>query len=229
MVVAPQYSAYKDVQWFGKPHGEITVIGAGGIGSNVAFQLGRLGFPFTIYDNDRVEIHNMSQMFTIKQVNEYKVTALFRTISDFNSAIRINGVTEMWTTKELITDIMFSCVDNMKTRIELFAKWRDSRRGNNDSVFIDARLNSEDMKIFVITGRDDKAMNEYMSKWLFSDAEASEPLCTNKQTPHIGTICGSLMVALFTNWLCRNDVLSRTLPFKTEIHIPLMLVTNEYL
>ena len=229
MVVAPQYSAYKNVQWFGKPHGEITVIGAGGIGSNVAFQLGRLGFPFVIYDNDRVEIHNMSQMFTIKQVNEYKVTALFRTISDFNSAIRINGITEMWTKKEAITDIMFSCVDNMKTRRELFETWLNDKYGNNDTVFIDARLNSEDMKIFVITGRNRKAVDEYLSKWLFSDAEASEPLCTNKQTPHIGTICGSLMVALFTNWLCRNDVLSRTLPFKTEIHIPLMLVTNEYL
>jgi len=60
-MVSANSDRYKDVQWFGKPYSDITVVGAGGIGSNVAFQLGRLGFTFTIFDNDTVEAVNMYQ------------------------------------------------------------------------------------------------------------------------------------------------------------------------
>lgn len=227
-MVSANSDRYKDVQWFGKPYSDITVVGAGGIGSNVAFQLGRLGFTFTIFDNDTVEAVNMSQLFDYGQVGVPKVIAINDTIQKFNPNCRVLSVNEMWTIEQGATEIVFSCVDNMKTRKELFNTWVE-QQDTGGNVFIDARLNSEDMRIFVIHGSNYNQIGEYRNKWLFSDEEASEPLCTNKQTPHIGTICGSLMVSLFTNWLCRNDALMRLLPFKVEIHIPTMTFTNEYI
>ena len=123
MVNGSHNDRYKDIQWFGKPYGEITVIGAGGIGSNVAFQLGRLGFTFTIFDNDTVEAANMSQLFDYGQVGIPKVIAINATIQKFTPNSKVLSVNEMWSTEQGTTEIIFSCVDNMKTRKDLFNAW----------------------------------------------------------------------------------------------------------
>lgn len=219
--------AYKTVQWFKhisdiNLNSEILVVGAGGIGSNLAFQLGRIGFNFTIYDADRVEAHNMSQMFNTNDVNKLKVTALQKTLQTYNPSVQVNSVSSMWESINGTSGIVFSCVDNMKTRRDLFHEWYNTFADKSNTVFIDARLNSEDFRIFTIYANNIKDVEDYKRNWLFNDKEASEPLCTNKQTPHIGTLCGCLMVGIFTNWLCRNDDLYRKVQFRTDFHLPLL-------
>jgi hypothetical protein len=131
---------------------------------------------------------------------------------------------------DFITPVVFCCVDNMLTRKILFNSWQHTMLNSIDTnsllknniknaVFIDARLDAESFRIFTISGVNVKHQQEYQSEWLFSDAEAAELNCTNKQTPHIGTMCGTYMLAAFNNWLCNKTDFRRPTPFRIEVDL----------
>lgn len=202
----------------------VTLAGVGGIGSYVGFLLGRLKPQrLIIYDPDRVETVNMSgQLYGQTDVGNYKSVALsnmVRNYANYNNIVALNG---RFDANSEATDIMICGFDNMEARKVFYEKWKQRvlsyPTGSNDRkkcLFIDGRLAAEEFQVLSIQGDDDRATKEYEDKWLFSDAEAEETICSYKQTTFMANMIASVMVNVFVNFVANqcNPIIDRDVPF----------------
>lgn len=76
--------------------GKVAIAGAGGLGSNIAISLARLGVgEITIVDFDVVEPSNLNrQQYYIDDIGKFKVQALKDNIKRINPFIKINAIVE---------------------------------------------------------------------------------------------------------------------------------------
>lgn len=72
----------------------VTIAGAGGLGSNIAIALARIGVGhLTLIDFDQVELSNLNrQQFKLSQVGMDKVTALKQNLQEFNPFVTIDAL-----------------------------------------------------------------------------------------------------------------------------------------
>lgn len=220
-----QFNRFKDAPWFPKDNEFVMIGGAGGIGSWLTFFLTRAGFKPTVHDFDVIEEHNTGgQLFRRSDVGLFKVNALNQIVKEFCNE-NINAITTPIDENSPTHYFMFSAFDNMKARKDLFEVWKRSIEGCPVMpIFIDGRLEMEQMQIFCVTP--DRILK--YEKHLFSDSEVEDAPCTMKQTSHAAAIIAGLMTSIFTNHMTniyeREQV--RDIPFYHEFFIPLML-TNE--
>ena len=221
-----QFDRFKDAPWFPKNDETVMVGGAGGIGSWLVNFLTRAGFKPVVYDFDIIEEHNLGgQLFRKTDIDKQKVTALYDIIKEFCGE-------EIITFNERITinsphhHFMFSAFDNMNARKDLFAIWKKNvATCPVTPVFIDGRLEMEQLQIFCVTP---DRISQY-EEHLFDDSEVADAPCTMKQTSHSAAMIASLMTAFFTNHMTniyeRNT--SRDVPFYYEYFIPMNLTIND--
>lgn len=202
----------------------VTLAGVGGVGSYVGFLLGRLKPQrLIIYDPDRVETVNMSgQLYGQTDVGNYKSVALsimIRNYANYNNIVALN---DRFDANSEATDIMICGFDNMEARKVFYERWKQRvlsyPTGSNDRkkcLFIDGRLAAEEFQVLSIQGNDDRAMKEYEDKWLFSDVEAEETICSYKQTTFMANMIASVMVNIFVNFVANrcNPIIDRDVPF----------------
>ena len=202
----------------------VTLAGIGGIGSYVGFLLGRLKPQrLIIYDPDRVETVNMSgQLYGRSDVGSYKSTALVNMIEDYANYSNIVALNQRFDDNSEATDIMICGFDNMAARRTFYEKWKQrvlSYPSDSDNrkkcLFIDGRLAAEEFQVLSIQGDDERAMAEYENKWLFSDAEAEETICSYKQTTFMANMIASVMVNVFVNFIANfcGPIIDRDVPF----------------
>ena len=202
----------------------VTLAGVGGIGSFVGFLLGRLKPQrLIIYDPDRVETVNMSgQLYARSDVGSYKSTALANMIEDYADYNNIVALNQRFGDNSEATDIMICGFDNMAARRTFYEKWKQrvlSYPADSDNrkkcLFIDGRLAAEEFQVLSIQGDDERAMAEYENKWLFSDAEAEETICSYKQTTFMANMIASVMVNVFVNFVANQcgPIIDRDVPF----------------
>lgn len=203
----------------------ITLAGVGGIGSYVGFLLARLKpAGLYLYDPDIVEQANMSgQLYGNHDLGQGKVYALNKMMQEYANYYNTVAYQERFTEESEATDIMICGFDNMEARRLFFNKWTsrvlmlpENERGK--CLFIDGRLAAEEYQVFAIQGNDERAMREYESKWLFSDAVADETICSYKQTTFMANMIASVMVNLFVNFVANecNPIIDRDVPFMTQ-------------
>lgn len=203
----------------------ITLAGVGGIGSYVGFLLARLKpVGLYLYDPDIVEQANMSgQLYGSGDLGQAKVISLHRMLQVYANYYNSVAYQERFTAESEATDIMICGFDNMEARSLFFDKWFE-HVGNKPEgerskcLFIDGRLAAEEFQVFAIQGNDLRAMREYRSKWLFSDAVADETICSYKQTTFMANMIASVMVNLFVNFVANecNPIIDRDVPFMTQ-------------
>lgn len=203
----------------------ITLAGVGGIGSYVGFLLARLKpAGLYLYDPDIVEQANMSgQLYGNHNLGQGKVYALHNMMQQYANYYNAVTYQERFTAESEATDIMICGFDNMEARKLFFDAWEDrvSSMPEEERVkclFIDGRLAAEEFQVFAIQGNDLRAMREYRSKWLFSDAVADETICSYKQTTFMANMIASVMVNLFVNFVANecNPIIDRDVPFMTQ-------------
>ncbi|WCF58704.1 thiamine biosynthesis protein [Bacteroides phage PhiCrAssBcn17] len=203
----------------------ITLAGVGGIGSYVGFLLARLKpAGLYLYDPDIVEQANMSgQLYGSGDLGQAKVSSLHRMLQVYANYYNSVAYQERFTAESEATDIMICGFDNMEARKLFFDAWEnrlmakpEEERG--EMLFIDGRLAAEEFQVFAIQGNDTRAMREYRSKWLFSDAVADETICSYKQTTFMANMIASVMVNLFVNFVANecNPIIDRDVPFMTQ-------------
>lgn len=202
----------------------VTLAGVGGVGSYVGFLLGRLKPQrLIIYDPDRVETVNMSgQLYGQTDVGNYKsvtLSIMIRNYANYNNIVALN---DRFDANSEATDIMICGFDNMEARKVFYERWKQRvlsyPTGSNDRkkcLFIDGRLAAEEFQVLSIQGNDDRAMKEYEGKWLFSDVEAEETICSYKQTTFMANMIASVMVNIFVNFVANqcNPIIDRDVPF----------------
>lgn len=223
---------FKDAVWLPIAQSHyITIGGAGGIGSCVAFLLARISpESITIYDTDTVSNVNLSnQLFKTTDQNKLKITAVNETIREFSNYF-LNCKAEHFTENSSTNDIYFACFDNMKARKDMFAVYKKSVKNYNISggvipLLIDGRLTAEQFQVYVVTP---DRIDRY-EKTLFDDSEAAVLPCGFKGTTHNSFMIASKMVACYTNY-CANIATGgddRVLPFMIDNDIFTMTETIE--
>ncbi len=109
---------------------KVGIIGAGGIGSNVAVSLARSGIgKLIIADFDNVEITNLNrQYYFINQIGKSKTKALLENLNNINPFVEY----EVFNTKingeniNLFKDchILVEAVDKAETKAEILSAWQ---------------------------------------------------------------------------------------------------------
>ncbi len=103
------------------------VVGAGAIGTYVAFSLGHLGFGHVdVMDHDWIDITNLNrQLLYYGNVNERKAKVLSEKITAFNPQVTSQYFVQRFDerTEQLVREkkyhFIFSCVDNIRTREDI--------------------------------------------------------------------------------------------------------------
>jgi molybdopterin/thiamine biosynthesis adenylyltransferase len=223
---------FKDAEWFKNYDDFVLIGGCGGIGSWTAFLLTRAGFDVILYDDDKIELHNLGgQLFRSKDIGQFKVSAMSNIIQEFCDGKRINYKAQKIIENNYSSKICISAFDNMKARKDLFNNWKklwkdEPRENYINYLFIDGRLLAEHFQIFCVTP---ETANIYENVYLFSDEEADDGVCTMKQTSHVACMIASLIVSFFTNHIVNivNNEIIRSVPFYYEFFVPMVLSTEK--
>lgn len=171
----------------GMQYKRVLVIGAGTVGSNVAFALASIGVrDFTIVDFDEVGIHNLpSQVFNFDQVGANKATALHTNMCKRYGmeAMKSRTVPEKFTPRfpgKGEYDIIVSAADSMTVR-KMVAMWA---RGSNARV-IDTRCGGHEIQTWAYDAHDSVQFDTYSST-MYSDGDADPLPCGGEMYPAAG-------------------------------------------
>lgn len=207
---------FSDAKWLSNLP-EVTIGGIGGIGSWLAFFLGRINFPLYIYETDTIDETNMGgQLYATSHIGMTKVDALMLNLRDFSNFDNVQDLGK-YEENNMVSDYVFACFDNMKARKAMFEAWKKLEK---PCLFIDGRMLAENFQIYCVTP--DK-IKEY-EETLFDDSELEDLPCSYKATSHCGAMIASNMVGLLTNYLTNRNMKMdlRNVPFRVSMEISLM-------
>ena len=237
ILVKESTSRFSSAVWYDKiQEQDIMVAGIGGIGSYIVFLLSRMSpKSLFIYDDDTVELANMSgQLFGLSDMGIAKVTAISNAVVNYSDFYRVFAIQDKYTEESTAIDIMICGFDNMEARKVYFNKWYNHilakpENERNNCLYIDGRLAAEYFQIFAIQGNDERAIKDYMEKWLFSDVEADATICSYKQTSFCANMIASCMVNIFVNFIANmcNPIVPRDVPYYTSYDASTMYFKTE--
>ena len=226
---------FSSADWFQKAQEfQITLAGLGGVGSWPALLLARLKPQcITLFDPDRVELVNLAgQLYGVDDVGKYKTSAVIDYMrNNANYYAYIERVSQ-FTDSCYGDNVMICGFDNMEARRTFFNKWKSRRRHSvlSEMLFIDGRLTATEFQVFCMTGEDNILIQRYETEFLFADSEASQELCSFKQTAYLANMIAGVIVNLYINF-CANlcgSPFKKALPFITKYNTDMMMFNTEY-
>lgn len=171
---------------------DITIIGAGAVGSFTTLTLAKMGFhKLTVFDFDEIDMANMNcQFYPTKDIGKLKVESLHKLVKDFTD-VDINympmALEPVMTLPN--TEILISAVDSMEVRKEL---WERAKKDRRIKWYIDTRMGGESALMYVMNPNDPKDIESY-EKTLYSSAEAHRERCTMKATMYTVNLIAGLV------------------------------------
>ena len=188
---------------------QVTVIGVGAIGRQVALQLAAIGIPnLTLIDFDHVEESNLaSQGYLEADLGKLKVETAAQACKSVNSAIQIQTMAERFNRRMDITGQVFCCVDSIDTRKLIWQTLQEQV-----PFFVDGRMSAEVLRVITVC---DPVSREHYPTTLFQAREAFAGSCTAKTTIYCANIAAGFMLSQFTKYL-------RQLPLDSDIQLNLL-------
>lgn len=186
--------------WFdpSKVDTPVTIIGCGGIGSNVAFELITMGFKrFVLYDDDVVEVRNLASQKAYRRRDLYqpKVTALAEVLFEYGAEEVLVRQRRFTADDEITGSIVIGAVDSMASR---HAIWQAVSASPEVELYLDGRLDSEVAQVCAVDPLD---ADWYEKRWLFSDEEASQTgNCTMRVIVFPATLMAGIMCRHLSRW-----------------------------
>ena len=187
----------------------VTIIGVGAIGRQVALQLSAMGIPWLqMIDHDKVEWSNLaSQGYLEGDMGKPKVNATLEHCLKINAMGEIHIVPERFRRSMEIGNVVFCAVDRIDVRRLIWESVKDKI-----SFFVDGRMSAEVVRILTACGCESR---KHYPTTLFRPDEAFIGPCTAKTTIYCANIAAGLMVAQFTKYL-------RQLPVDADIQLNLL-------
>jgi len=189
-----------------------TVIGAGGIGSNAAFTIARMGVgtvlgdspedgTLTVIDGDQVEAHNLpNQLYGEKDIGKPKVEALKSLVED-QTGLSINAIPQMWDGEKL-EGLVISGLDSMAIRKRL---WEETIKYNPKiPLYVDGRMGGELALIYAVRPLDPEDVKLYEDE-LNTDEDAPDLPCTARAIIYNTSMIGSLIANLVKKWSSNQE------------------------
>lgn len=171
---------------------EITIVGAGAIGSFTTLALAKMGFQdITVYDFDTIEPENMgNQFFPVECIGQSKVQALKGMVKAF-TGIEIKAAEQKLDPQSgsIPGDYLISAVDSMEVRKFLYEDLCTTR------WLIDPRMGAEYATLYTLDMQ--KGNFKDYEKTLYSDEDAVRERCTAKTTIYtVLMIAGQIVKAV---------------------------------
>lgn len=213
----------------------ITIVGVGGIGSWLAFNLSRIGHELIIIDPDTVDETNVygGQMYRSGDVGNTKVGSVRSICREFGTGSYIQILPEYFQPDLLETSIVITGLDSMAPRRQVYEAWKANMDHGlfvrEESLLIDGRLTMEMYEILAVQGTRKDQMEIYDKEHLFTDEEAEELDCTTKQSTFGAMGIAAAMTATLCNFLTNvkiGDPDFRDVPFYNRMYYPLMGTTR---
>jgi len=191
---------------------EVTVIGVGAIGRQLALQLAALGVrKLQLIDFDVVELTNVTtQGYLTTDVGLAKVEAVARAVRQIDPSIDLSLVADRFRPHLSVGDAVFCCVDSISARSAI---WRSIVQ--RSACWIDGRMLGEVLRILTVT---DEAGRQHYPTTLFQQSLAQAGSCTARGVIYTAAIAAGLMLHQFTRWL-------RQLP--TDVDLSINLLASE--
>ena len=175
----------------------IAIVGVGAIGSHLAEMLAKLGIThLMLIDPDEVDTVNLGvQGFYESEVGQTKVAAVKTRLTAIRHNIQVATWNEEYRSEQIEPgSAIFSCVDSMKVRRQIFRHWRE----HDWPIFLDGRMAAESLRVFCID-RSRQAMELYRAS-LFPSHEAHRVSCTARATIYCATMAAAVLCAQFKKW-----------------------------
>ena len=192
---------------------DITIVGVGALGRQVALQLAAMGAPrLTLVDFDSVEVSNLaSQSYLEADLGMPKVQATAEQCRRINRNVEVVEHIGRFRRSTAVGNVLFACVDSIDTRKLIWESVRDYI-----DFYADGRLTAEVIRALTACSPDSR---EHYGSTLFPEAEAHVGACTSKTTIFAASIAAGLMISQFSRWL-------RGLP--TDRDVVLNLLASEW-
>lgn len=181
---------------------EVTVIGAGGIGSPVVLALAKMGVRrITVYDDDVVEPHNLpNQWYRMGDVGRPKVEALRDIVHEY-TGVEIDAHNERFEDQP-VGGVVISGVDSMDTRIAI---WNRAMKMNpRVELFIDGRMGGEQFYVYAVRPCDPDDI-EWYEKLLYPSAEAAEIPCSARSIVYTLLSIAAEIAAIVKSFVQMNE------------------------
>ena len=188
---------------------DVSIIGVGAIGRQVALQLAALGVTkVRLLDFDTVELSNVTtQGYLHEDIGRTKVDATASKVWQIDPQIEVNVIQDRFRPQHEIGDAVFCCVDSIEARAAI---WRAVAR--RAQFWCDGRMLGEVMRILVVAEQQDR---DHYPTTLFTPSEAQTGSCTSRGIIFTACIAAGLMTHQFTRWL-------RGLPVDQELSLNLL-------
>lgn len=173
----------------------VTIVGLGAIGRQVALQAAALGVrQLQLVDFDVVEPTNVTtQGYRQAEIGLTKVEATRRAILEIDAAIEMELILDRFRPKLRVGEAVFTCVDSISAREAI---WRAV--GGVCRFWSDGRMLGETLRILCAA---DPANRAYYTTTLFPQAEAQAGRCTARSTIYTASLAAALMTHQFTRYL----------------------------
>lgn len=186
----------------------VHIIGCGATGSNIAFQLAKLGIPeLHLYDMDKVEEHNIAnQMFSESDIGRNKAVALKDILHRFGASeitsigAHTEKVDENYIAENPLTGIIFCATDTMGSRKEIFEAAAYANVGVKR--WIEMRLSLSYVMIYSIRPTNLNECEKYAQTLYSSEEVVETSACGTSQTamPTASILAGACV------WEMLNDL-----------------------
>ena len=188
---------------------QVTVVGVGAIGRQVALQLAAIGVPWLqLVDPDTVEAPNLAaQGYLEDDMGRHKVHATGDLCHQINHQLEMHEHPERFRRSLEIGNVLFCCVDAIDTRRLIWEAVKDKVL-----FFADGRMSAEVLRVLAVA---DAQSRRHYPTTLFAQAEAFQGACTGKSTIYTANIAAGMMVGQFARWL-------RALPVDADLMLNLL-------
>ena len=187
----------------------VAIIGAGSVGGFTALALAKMGVTsFTIYDNDVVDTHNISNQFFAKEsLDTPKVVAIAQELRRYcPTAVDVEVFNEFYSGQSLDKhDVVIVATDNIEGRA---AALEASVKSTKCLLFIDGRMGAETLRTFAFNPSVAVNRVKYYNDYI--DGVANEELPCTART----IVYNVLMVASLLASYVKKFVNGESIPFQ---------------
>lgn len=189
----------------------ITVIGAGAIGSAAVVTLAKMGCSdITVWDDDAVEEHNVSNQFClVQEIGSPKVSALAK-LTQLLSDVAIKTRPERYRGHAL-SGVVIAATDNMQARQEV---WKRAKINPKVPLLIDARMGAEFARVYCIHPLNAEEMDFYDQN-LYSAEDAERLPCSSRAIIYCPTIIGGLIALIV-----KSHAIGKVVPSEMLFDLP---------
>lgn len=186
----------------------VHLIGAGGIGSNVALMGSKLGLAMTVHDADRVAPENVNnQIYGPAHLDQPKVDAI-KDICLALAGTAVHTVDAFICGGEMLAGIVVEAVDSMAARDAIWRRAILPRSAFVDT-YISVRMGAESGSIFTVQPARLADRLWYETMGLYSDEDALPLPCTGRATSYCATMAAAFAVSQVKRILMAQPIYRR--------------------